>query len=339
MRSNIAIGSVPKIEANRLDINTKKFWKESYNRRSFLDRCSSELKLKSLEGWYNIESSEVIKRGGKKLIEMYEGSMYDILKDTYRMHVWNAYGWKKKKEYWKEKKNQRHFMDYLVKELKLRMPDGLYTISAEELKKYGGAGMLAYHNGSVQKAVIECYKEEYEMEEWMWKSMTKNFWQSIKNQRRWAEWFAREMKMKSMDEWYEMRQEKVIEWKGASLLEKYEWSMYKMVKNVFSEREWHAWKFHQVPRRTWDDNETIMKYREWLRKELGMEDVKELQWLRSEEVIRYGGKSLMEKCGGLNEMISRFFVGEDIESEKMTHVEKRRMRLANAVESLFPEIK
>jgi hypothetical protein len=61
--------------------------------------------------------------------------------------------------YWKVEKNQRDFMEDISKELNIQVPEGWYNVSARDIARHGGYGLLNLYNNSHIQLIQNVYKE------------------------------------------------------------------------------------------------------------------------------------------------------------------------------------
>jgi hypothetical protein len=65
--------------------------------------------------------------------------------------------------------------------------------------------MMSHYNNSLS----ECLKYHYPThawEEWLFETAPHKFWKQLENQRRYLDWAAKRLGLKSMDEWYSVAQ-------------------------------------------------------------------------------------------------------------------------------------
>lgn len=62
------------------------------------------------------------------------------------------------KDYWHDIKNQRRFLDWATKELKIKSQEDWYNVKAQDVIKLGGSGLIL-HYGSWAKTLISVYPE------------------------------------------------------------------------------------------------------------------------------------------------------------------------------------
>ena len=117
-----------------------------------------------------------------------------------------------------------------------------YSITINEIRNYGGSGLLNKYNNSLQHAL----KSIYPNYEWIpWKFQTsKNFWSNIENQRKYFNWLSNQLNIKSNEDWYNIKIEQIISLYSSSLLNKYyDGSLYLALKSIYPNYEWIPWKF------------------------------------------------------------------------------------------------
>lgn len=137
------------------------FWRDSpAAQREFFDSAFQELRLRSLEDWYSVTKSRLVKcQGAFPLDRLYGGSLTAALKAVYPQHPWAFWRFKKASSgHWKDKTNQREFLDHVRKQMGLKTVEQLYTITREDIISHGGGSLLLIYGG-VYKTLNEVYPE------------------------------------------------------------------------------------------------------------------------------------------------------------------------------------
>ena len=70
----------------------------------------------------------------------------------------------------------------------------------------GGTRLLYLYHNSVSQSLFSAYPE-YDWLPWKFGSVPKHFWENAKNQRNFVEWAGKELKIKEMSDWYNVKNE------------------------------------------------------------------------------------------------------------------------------------
>lgn len=84
---------------------SKKFWDNERNVKLYLHWVQSQLNMKSLDGWYNITNSLLVKLHGSYLIQKY-GGIPNLLQKMYPNHHWDLMKFKEAKMFSPTSKQQ-----------------------------------------------------------------------------------------------------------------------------------------------------------------------------------------------------------------------------------------
>jgi len=136
--------------------------------------------------------------------------------------------------HWQSIANQRHFLDWLAQQIGMKNMDGWYKVSASEVKKRGGAGLLTHYGGSISKALKTVYPE-YNWQFWKFSTVPAGEWDEIPNQRQFMDWYANEYGIKSPIEWYKVAAAEIYKRQGRGLLAVYDDSIIKAIQTVYPE--------------------------------------------------------------------------------------------------------
>ena len=94
----------------------KNFWSKKENQKFFLDWLGNHLGYHKLEDWSNVTNKEIVANGGERLLELYNGSVVQLLESNFPEFSWLP--WKfgsTPNGFWKNRENQRNFMKILAK--------------------------------------------------------------------------------------------------------------------------------------------------------------------------------------------------------------------------------
>ena len=77
------------------------------------------------------------------------------------------------------------------------------SLKFQDLSDIGGNGLLKKYGNSVS-LLLATALPEYNWEPWKYPVTPKNYWESMKNQRKFVEWAGKELKIKEMSDWYKI---------------------------------------------------------------------------------------------------------------------------------------
>jgi hypothetical protein len=131
--------------------------------------------------------------------------------------------------------NRRDFFDHLGKELSFQTLDDFYNTTVDDVKSHGGAALLhTCYGNSLHRAVQDVYIH-YKWLPWKFSQNVKEgFWDSIDNQRSFLDWLGNEAGFKAMSDWLKITGKYIIKMGGSGLLDKYEHSLPKLLRSVYS---------------------------------------------------------------------------------------------------------
>lgn len=209
-----------------------------------------QLGYKELDDRYKVTVEDITKHGGQGLLKDYfNGSPSEALKAMYPQH--NRMMWRfgqVPKGFWEKSTNQREFFDWLGKQLGYKKLDDRYKVTQEDIKNYGGRGLLnEYYNSSLTKALIAVYPTQNWML-WRFGRVPKGFWETGANQREFFDWLGQQLGYKELDDWYNVTVEEIYELGGQGLLkDHYNGSPSEALKAVYPEHTRMKWRFRCIP--------------------------------------------------------------------------------------------
>jgi len=145
--------------------------------------------------------------------------------------------------FWKLKENHKKFFDWLWKEFGYVSFEDWYKITTEDVEMHGGSALVNMYNGSVVNALLSLYPE-YDWKIWEFVNVKSplGFWDRH-NQRKYFDWLGH----KSMEDWYNISHNQVIQFGGRGLLDIYNRSPMKAIVLLPSIYSFITESFDHVP--------------------------------------------------------------------------------------------
>ena len=196
-----------------------KFAKGMEKQRKLMEKIFIKGKLKSMDDWINISAKKMIRNGGEKLLEYYEGNMKKLLLNIFPNFPWEE-------EYsndninFKSIEKQREFMDKLFIKFKLNSLDEWLNILKERIKDEKGFNLLRKYKFDFKKVLLSIYPN------YPWLSLSFNphpyhKFKSIENQQKFMDKLFKKFNLNSFDDWKNISRKKLIENGGERLILKY----------------------------------------------------------------------------------------------------------------------
>lgn len=217
------------------------YWDDPQSQRSYIEWLGEELKVRRMEDWYSVTMKDAMKNGGATLVmTKYNGSPFEMISSILSEHKWEM---QKLKGYWNDVENHRSFVkNRLTKELKIEKMSEWYNVKLKEIVEKGGGSLMERYNNSPSKMITTVMSEHnWNMKEFK----NRKVWNDIENQKEHLARLAKELKIKRMEEWYEVGAAQIREKGGDVLLWKYEHSPSKMITSILSEHKWDHKRFRQ----------------------------------------------------------------------------------------------
>jgi hypothetical protein len=136
-------------KGNRLDFETRK---------NQLEDAAQQLGLKSMDDWYKVKVSDLLRLIGPNLLNQYNRSIRKLLIGIYPNYDWKAWRFHAvPKGFWKEPQNVRECIEWLGRQLNVKQLDDWYNIKTQDLETAGGAGLLKKFGYSISSILQICY--------------------------------------------------------------------------------------------------------------------------------------------------------------------------------------
>jgi len=143
------------------------FWLEKNNRREFFHKISREGNFDPLvaDNWYLVPPDVIMNsKGATSVLAQYDGSLVNALSDLFPGVELDPSKFRTQKlqDYWTYASNRRAFFDKFAKDSQFDplVAKNWYSIPPETIPRAkGGSSVLAYHMGSVARALLHLYPD------------------------------------------------------------------------------------------------------------------------------------------------------------------------------------
>eukprot|EP01114_Cavostelium_apophysatum_P021704 TRINITY_DN7644_c0_g1_i1.p1 TRINITY_DN7644_c0_g1~~TRINITY_DN7644_c0_g1_i1.p1 ORF type:complete len:421 (-),score=51.35 TRINITY_DN7644_c0_g1_i1:63-1325(-) len=254
------------------------YWDNRNHHREFFDHIFKSLGFTSFQDWYKLSAKDVTAKGGAGLLNhFYGGSLVKALKAVYPDHEWKIWNFKPvPTDFWNDKNNQKAFFDDLFRSLNYENWQDWYKIRGSDIAAHGGGGLLTHHYaGSPVKALTSVYPD-HPWVIWKFQQVPRKFWTDQANQRTYFDLLAKQLNLKTWEDWYTVKASDIINSGGGAILAQYNRSLISALTNVYKEYPWNkdpkAWK--QVDH--FDPSSRTMKLFDSVRKIFKEDEVKDI---------------------------------------------------------------
>jgi len=148
------------LSKKRIDTKPRGYWKDLKNQRQFIDDLAVHLNVTSLPDWYMKASNEVVmKYGGHGLLNIYNGSFYEALKENFKDFKWEWWKFRKvPSKLWDKDENVLEVLDWVSNHLNIEHLSDWYDVTANQLKSLGCTTLLQ-HNGGIFGTLSKYYPD------------------------------------------------------------------------------------------------------------------------------------------------------------------------------------
>ena len=259
------------------------------NQRKFMDELYFQFKLSKLDDWTNIQKQQIIKEGGKGLLQYYyENDMKKLLSSIYPTHQWNFSSMTITPNiYFKKIENQRQFLDKLFKILQLTHFEEWKYISKKKIIENGGKSLLNYYAQNLFilfTSIYPNYPFEYEKFEFN----TPAYFNSLQNQQKYMESLFKKLNLITIENFLKVSEKKFIQNEGKKILQFYSNDIENLLEKNFPNFPWTCTKkfnFNLI------DNQR--KFMDNIYKEFSFNSFDEWKNLQKQKMIEKGGKNIL----------------------------------------------
>jgi hypothetical protein len=183
---------------------SRNYWRDSANRRAFVEWVAEDMGLTSKDEWYQITLEALTLKGGIRVVE-YHKTVINLFTQLFPEHKWLR--WKFRDSmgtFWNSMDNQREYLNWLYEELKLEGGlAGWYKVMTQDVQAHDGATLLVEYKGSLSLLLMSVYSK-HEWEEWKFTRAPQRFWHDVANQRRYLDALMLEWGYNNLSDWYQI---------------------------------------------------------------------------------------------------------------------------------------
>eukprot|EP00028_Trichosphaerium_sp_Am-I-7-wt_P015347 CAMPEP_0168510168 /NCGR_PEP_ID=MMETSP0405-20121227/1269_1 /TAXON_ID=498012 /ORGANISM="Trichosphaerium sp, Strain Am-I-7 wt" /LENGTH=301 /DNA_ID=CAMNT_0008527883 /DNA_START=1 /DNA_END=903 /DNA_ORIENTATION=- len=248
--------------------------------RKVINDIGERLAVKQLDEWYNVKTVQVVAEGGTSVVVgHYNSSISTCLRHVYPNHEWDYKLFNHvPRMYWRDIENQKAVFDKVAINLGIKVLQDWYSLSTADVKPFGADSILwSKYEGSLSKCLMTLYPN-FSWFPWRFKHAPVNYWCDLKNQRLLLEDIAKQLNIKSIDDWYTKGNKDVLHLGAAGVLKHHQYSLSNCLVAVYNDYSWNRMLFGKLPRRFWERPEHRQGFLEKVRNELCINEPS--QWYR-----------------------------------------------------------
>ena len=195
--------------------------------------------------------------------------MYCFLKNIYKDYEWDDEKFNiRPKGFWDNIENCKKFMDNLYIKLNYSSMEDWYNVIEKDISDNKGINILNKYKNTIN--LLQNIYPDYDWIIWKFKRpVPEGYWSVKENRLKCMEWLFKELKYKTMEDWYRVTVKDFKDNDCFGLIWNYRASYQALLSDVYPDYNWIPWKFNVVPHKFWDNKDNQRKYFDWAFKELG----------------------------------------------------------------------
>lgn len=194
----------------------------------------------------------------------------------------------------------RRWLHWAAEKLNVARKDHFYSISYDVLCGLpGGRALIRRFNDSPALMIMSLIGEVYTLRPWAFHNTSRGFWQSLENQRAYADWLGERLHVERYRDWHAVQTSLAETNYGHRILAIYGNSVSALLVSVYFEVSWRPWEFARPPVNIWNSNESvddsfatstafslhIYTFNDWYR-------------ISHDQIRTIGGRALLKAAGG-----------------------------------------
>jgi len=314
----------------------KGFWDQPENRRRYMLWLGEQLGFRKIEDWYRVTSRDFQRhRGSTPLRSRHLGSIPAVLADAFPEYPWDLRRFRKRVTgsgkiirppgFWMVRANRVRYLRGLGRQLGFRRPADWYRVTALDLQRHQGFGVLVYYRSCAVRAAMELYPK-YPWKEWLFQCVPKDFWNQPENRRRYMHWLGQQLGFRRPADWYRVTGADFDRHRGAQCRSQYGRWPATAVMDLYPKYPWKEWLFPRVPTHFWKRPENQRRYMDWLGEQLGFRQPEDWYRVHQQDFVNNHGGSLLTVYRTLRNLLHNLL--PDLDWDKQWSTPRNGNRLA-----------
>lgn len=317
---------------------TQNFWKNKNNRILYLKWLGYKLNFKCEEDWYKINRNDFKNNKGISLFGFYNFSPREVCKELYPKFEWMEWKFKNvPKNFWKSKENKLRYINFLGKKLNYNKMEDWYNIGQKDFNmNYGGGLLTGEYGGCSYKAIINIF-DDHKWLFWKFKKTSKIFWKDDNNCFIYLNWLKKNNNISKLEDWYKINRNFFYDNYGHGILERFNFSYYKMLAYMYPDFEWKEWCFKVSPCGFWKKSENIKKYVDWLSNVLKIKKPEDWYNVSTLDFYNNNGTNLIKIKRSIYNIVSEYIPDFHWNKSKFIKTSKTQIKIYDIISSKYDE--
>ena len=264
---------------------SSEYWNDSNNIRLFLDMLRNNLNLESIYDWNLLNKKQILFYGGSKLLLKY--SIFEL------KSMGNPDGvllYDKPSRYWKNKENLLNFINLLKEKLNLNTFSDWNSITINDIKKFGGIGLLKYYSLSELKSIGFPEGSFNKLSSKTSTPKANFYWDDFDNVQNFLNDFQTKFNLISPEDWNSVTAKQLISNGGSSLLNRY--SIYD-IKCIACPNGKYLFSKPNKPLKYWNRIENIQNFIDELKEKFNIKTANDWNRISKSQINSIGGSGLL----------------------------------------------
>jgi hypothetical protein len=178
----------------------------------------------------------------------------------------------------------RNELESLGKELEIKNLIDWYGIRKSNSGYHKVENLISRHGRTLPYLLLFTYPE-HNWNIWKFEKLSENLWEIEQNRFDYLEWLAKELGIKTLEDWYRIKIKNIKNKGIESFLQLYKGSLGIALCSVYKEHNWQMWRFEYIPNEYWNERQHCKWYLQSLGKELGLENLDDWYKIKTRDIL------------------------------------------------------
>ena len=259
------------------------------------------------EDWYSLNYETIEKELRAKILRNYKWSPYliakSVVKDKKNFHEWLMKG-QAPKGFWKKDENIKRYFNWLKKKKNIKTKNDFYKLKGKDIN----VQLLRKFNDRLIDLLRYLYPN-IKFYPWLFQQSHLNFWSKVSNQKEYFDWLEKKIKIKKIEDWYNIELSVFKKNKGPGLLKAYNSTFIKILRKFRPQHKWLPWLFKIKQMKFGKTKAERHQYIKWFENKNNIKKIEDWYKFSNTDIVNDNGGWLLEryKPSSIREMLKEFY--------------------------------
>eukprot|EP01114_Cavostelium_apophysatum_P021346 TRINITY_DN7423_c0_g1_i1.p1 TRINITY_DN7423_c0_g1~~TRINITY_DN7423_c0_g1_i1.p1 ORF type:complete len:1013 (-),score=259.24 TRINITY_DN7423_c0_g1_i1:4-3042(-) len=323
----------------------KSWWNSTENQKAVLMFLAEhDFKIPKYKSeWQNFDPRELRNIGVGRLLDLYDGSLLDLLQRLYPDDDWQIWmlspTYVMPPDFWNVKENRKEYLEWLGKKLGFVELTDWYALTDDDLiRNFGNKLLKDVYKNEIHTLLSDTLDYKFEPQKF-----ANDLWWKDRENQKWAlEKFKQMQGIETPEDWLDVPLEEWTKFGIHHLLRRYGNNQISLLNDHYGENgsEYVQMDFHVAKNDPgyWNQPSNVRKFMFYLTGEFGIQHLEQWYDISALKVKHHGGNVLLQHKGGMLQLLQEQYPEHEWDETKFKSLaqDRGREQLMRSCRTIFP---